>query len=83
MCKSDSVFLLTKGPEATHLPRGALLITEEHQVKASNFIPLFLALLSLHCYMDFSLLTVSGGYSLVVVCRLLIVVAPLVAEHGL
>ena len=34
VCKSDSVFLLTKGPEATHLPRGALLITEEHQVKA-------------------------------------------------
>ena len=31
----------------------------------------------------FSLVVASGGYSLVVMCRLLIVVASLVAEHGL
>ena len=34
MCKSDAVFLLTKGPEATHLLRRELLITDEHKVKA-------------------------------------------------
>ena len=30
-----------------------------------------------------SLVAASGGYSFIVVCRLLIVVASLVAEHGL
>ena len=30
-----------------------------------------------------SLVAASGGYSLVVVCRLLIAVASIVAEHGL
>ena len=64
-------------------PASLFLLFHTPCLKHNNFIPLFLALLSLHCYMDFSLLTVSGGYSLVVVCRLLIVVAPLVAEHGL
>ena len=34
VCTSDAVFLLTKGPEVIRLPRGALLITEEHKVKA-------------------------------------------------
>ena len=42
-----------------------------------------MALLSLHCYMDVSLVVVVRGFSLVVVHRLLIVVASLVAEHGL
>ena len=40
----------------------------------NNFIYLFLAMLDLCCCMGFSLVAVSGGYSLVVVCRLLIVV---------
>ena len=43
----------------------------------------FVVVLSLHCYVRaFSPLTVSGHYSLVVVCGLLIV-ASLVAEHRL
>ena len=32
--------------------------------------------------MDFSVVVASGGFSLVVVCRLLFAVAPLAAEHG-
>ena len=32
--------------------------------------------------MDFSLVVESGGFSLVVVCELLIVVASLIVEHG-
>ena len=47
------------------------------------FIQLFLAMLSLHCSMGFSLVAASRGYSLVVVCRLLTAVASLVAERGL
>ena len=41
------------------------------------FIYLFLAMLSLRCCMGFSLVMVSGGYFLVAVLRLLIVVASL------
>ena len=40
-------------------------------------------LLGLHCCMHFSLVSGSGGYSLVVMCRLLFAVASLVAEHRL
>ena len=43
----------------------------------------FLAVLVLCCYMAFSLTEVVRGSSLVAVCRLLISVASLVAEHGL
>ena len=39
--------------------------------------------MGLHCSEGFSLAVVSGGYSLVVVSRLLTVLASLVAEHGL
>ena len=39
-------------------------------------------MLGLHCCAGFSLVAVSGGYSLAVVCRLLIAVASPVAEHG-
>ena len=42
-----------------------------------------LAVLGLHCFQGFSLVMVSRGHSLVAMCRLLIVVAALVAEHGL
>ena len=48
-----------------------------------HFFLLFLAMLGLHCYMSFSLVAASRGYSLAVVCRLLTAVASLVAEHGL
>ena len=47
-----------------------------------NFIYLFLAVLDLHCYAGFSLVSVSRGYSLVE-CGLLSVVSSLVAEHRL
>ena len=42
----------------------------------------FLAALGLHCSLELFLVAASGGYSLVVVCTL-IVVASLVAEHRL
>ena len=48
-----------------------------------NFIYLFLAVLGLRCCGGFSLVAASASYSLVAVCRLLIVVASLVAEHRL
>ena len=44
---------------------------------------LFLAMLGLHCCVDFSLVAASKGYSLVVVSRLLIAMASLGEEHGL
>ena len=44
---------------------------------------LFLNSLGLLCCAAFFLVTESGAYSLVEICRLLIVVASLVAEHGL
>ena len=43
----------------------------------------FLAMLSLPSCVDFSLVEVSGGHSLVAVHELLIVVASLIAEHKL
>ena len=42
---------------------------------------LFLAVLDLHGCMGFSLVAVSGGYSLVALCGLLIAVASLVAKQ--
>ena len=45
-------------------------------------IYLFFAVLGLHYCKGFSLVAVSRGYFLIVVCGLLIVVACLVAEHG-
>ena len=42
-----------------------------------------LTVLGLHCSLGFSLVVVSGGYSLVLVHGLLIVVASLAAERGL
>ena len=42
-----------------------------------------MAVLSFSCGPDFSLVALNGGYSPAVVCRLLIVVASLAAEHGL
>ena len=44
---------------------------------------LFMAVLGLHCCVDFSLVVASRGYSLVVVHELLIAVASFVAGHGL
>ena len=41
------------------------------------------AVLGLHCCAGFSIVAVSAGYSLVVVCGLLIVMASVVVEHGL
>ena len=49
----------------------------------NNYIYLFLAVLGLRCCGGFSLVAASASYSLVAVCRLLIVVASLVAEHRL
>ena len=48
-----------------------------------NIIYLFLTVLNLHFGVDFSLVVASSGHSLVMVCRLLIVVASLVAKHRL
>ena len=46
----------------------------------NNFTYLFLAVLGLHCCEGFSLVTASGGYSLVVVPGLLVAMASLMAE---
>ena len=40
-------------------------------------------MLGLHCHVGFSIVVVSWGHSLAVVCGLLIAVASLVAEHRL
>ena len=46
------------------------LITQTPFISFLNdFIYLFLAVLGLHCYMSFSVVVVSGGCSLVVLCR--------------
>ena len=42
---------------------------------------LFLVVLGLHCCVGLSLVVAGDGYSLVVVCRLLTVVASLIVEH--
>ena len=44
---------------------------------------LFLNLLGLLCCAVFFLVTENGAYSLLEICRLLIAVASLAAEHGL
>ena len=44
---------------------------------------LFLVVLGLCCCVGFSLVAANGGYSLVMVCGLLIVVTSLVAEYRL
>ena len=51
----------------------------------SIFLTIYLCLtvLGLHCWVGFSLVVESGGYSLVVVHGHLIVAASLVLEHGL
>ena len=46
-------------------------------------IYLFLAVLGLRCCTGFSLVAVSGGYSLVAVLELLIAMASLAVGHGL
>ena len=45
-------------------------------------INLFLAVLGLHCCLGSSLVSVSRGSSVVAMCRLLIAMDSLVAEHG-
>ena len=49
----------------------------------NNFIYLCLAVLDLHYCAGFSLVVVSGGYSLLAACRLLIAMASCVVEHEL
>ena len=46
-------------------------------------IYLFLAVMGLYCCVSFSLVAASEDYSLVAACKLLIVVASFIAEHGL
>ena len=48
-----------------------------------NFTYLFLAVLGLHCYTDFSLAAASRGYSLAGARGVLIAVASLDAEHDI
>ena len=52
-------------------------------LKIILFMYLLLAVLGLPCCLDFSLVVASGGYSLVVVCGLLMVVASLVGGNRL
>ena len=48
-----------------------------------KFISLFFTVMGLHCCEGFSLVAVRRGYSLVVLCGILIAGASLVVEHGL
>ena len=50
-------------------------------ISLKKFFYLFLPVKGLCCCMDFSLVAESGGNTLVVMCKFLIVVASLVAEH--
>ena len=56
-------------------------LLKKKTLKIINFIYLFLAVLGLLCCLGFSPVVVSKGYSLVVVCGLLISLASLVSEH--
>ena len=58
-------------------------IFNHNNQKLEGFFVFNLAALSLRCCMGFSLVGEDRGYSLVVVCRLLIAVASLVVEHRL
>ena len=63
-----------------------IIIINVHSIIVT-YTPLFKKMLcytgSFLLYPGFSPVGVTGGYALAEVCRLLIVVAPLVAEHGL
>ena len=48
-----------------------------------KLINLFLSVLGLCCFAKLSVVVASRGFSLVVVCSLLIAVASLVTQHGL
>ena len=61
----------------------AMCSVEESNLSDSDFFLFSLAVLDLHCCTGFSLVVVSGDYSLVAMCGLLIAVASLVWEHGL
>ena len=50
-------------------------------LKQNLFMYLFSAVLDLHCCLGFSLVAVSGGYSVIVAHGFLIAVASLVTQH--
>ena len=59
-------------------------LSREKPIQRRNpFIYLFLAVLHLHCCVDFSLVVASGGYSLLAMYGLLIAVASLVRAKSL
>ena len=53
-----------------------------YSIFRNNFIYFWLCWVIIAAW-AFSLVVASGGYPIVVVCRLLIAVASLIAEHGL
>ena len=59
------------------------LAVKAQSLKKKFFFNLFMAAVGLCCCVGFSLVAVSGGYSLAVVYRLVIAMASRVAEHGL
>jgi len=81
------IFFCVKPPFPPTVYEGSLFSTFSatfviHRL-LNNFIYLFLAVLGLCCCTGFSLVAADGAYFLVVVSRLLIAVASLVAEHRL
>ena len=75
----DNCFLLQVWNFLAMIPSNAFFITF---FNLTLFVHWFMAPLGLHCCLGFALVVVSVCYSLVVVCRLLIAEASLLARHG-
>ena len=75
------MFLKLSSRENLLNPRVINFCLQNYALWKNNFIYLFLAVLSLRCCSGFSLVVEGAGYSLVAVCRLLIMVASVVVKH--
>ena len=70
-------------PFIEHRKRRLGIIFKDPRIFTSNFIFIYLVVLSFHCCTGFSLVVVSKGYSLAAVSRLFIAVASLSVGHRL
>ena len=81
--KSSSSPLIAILPRVATILTCNIIVCQFLNFLSIEFIYLFLAVPGLHCYIGFSLIATSRSYTLVVVHRLLIAVASLIAEHRL